>query len=67
MYNPHSMYLLGKSIEADRLKEAENQRLINLARSQKAVEPRGDRLMALSLAARTAIVLALAVVLNIAG
>ena len=67
MYNPHSMYLIGKSIEADRLKEAENQRLISLAESQEAEKSSDDRLMALSLAARTAIVIALAVVLNIAG
>lgn len=67
MYNPHTMYLVGKSIEAERLKEAEQQRLINLARSQKGDEPVGDRGFAISLAARTAIVIALAVVLNIAG
>jgi hypothetical protein len=69
MYNPHSMYLLGKSIQADRLKEAEQRRLANLVRSQKAEEPGGNRSLSLglSLAARTAIVIALAVVLNIAG
>ena len=77
MYNPHSMYLLGKSIQADRLKAAEQRRLVNLVRSQKAEEAGGNSDLSqglssesglgLSLAARTAIVIALAVVLNIAG
>ena len=69
MYNPHSMYLLGKSIQADRLKEAEQWRLVKMARAQKAEKPESDRRasLRLSIAARSAIVIALAVALNIAG
>jgi hypothetical protein len=67
------MYLIGKSIQADRLKEAEQRRKANLVRSQNAEKP-GDesglsigQRLGLSLAARAGIVIALAVVLNFAG
>lgn len=65
MYNPHTMYILGKSIQADRLEEAERRRLIDQAKAHQAEERGGDRSLALSLAARSAIVIALAIVLNV--
>lgn len=67
MYNPYSMYLISKSIQADRLKEAEQQRLIDQVKAHQPEERGGDRSLALSLAARTVIVIALAIVLNIAA
>lgn len=36
MYNPYSMYLISKSIQADRRKEAQQQRMINLAEAQRS-------------------------------
>lgn len=67
------MYLVGKSIQADRQKAAEQRRKANLVRSQKAEKPTAEsglsvgQRLGLSLAARTGIVIALAVVLNFAG
>ncbi len=67
MYNPYSMYLISKSIQADRLKEAQQQRMINLAKAHRS-EGRGQgRGLVLRLAARTAIVITLAIVLNFVG
>jgi hypothetical protein len=61
------MYLIGKSIQADRLREAEQQRLIDQAKANRPEEHGGDRSVVLSIAARSAIVIALAIVLNIAA
>ncbi len=67
MYNHYSMYLIGKSIQADRLKEAQQQRLINLAKAHHSDGRAQSRGVVLRLAVRTAIVIALAIVLNFAG
>jgi hypothetical protein len=67
MYNSYSMYLISKSIQEDRLKEGERQRLIYRAKAQQSEERGGDRSLVLSLVARSAIVIALAIVLNIAA
>lgn len=66
MFNPHSMYLVGKMIQADRMKEAERMRLLNEAKAHHEKGRAPDHSLALNLAARTAIVIALAIVLNFA-
>ena len=64
MHNPHSLYLISKSVQEDRLREAEQQRLINQARANQPESRKAD--LALSVVARSVIVIALAIVLNIA-
>lgn len=64
MFNPHSMYLIGKMIQADRLSEAERMRLLNEAKVQHERRRVADYSLALNLAARAVMVIALAIVLN---
>lgn len=66
MFNPHSMYLIGKMIQADRLSEAERMRLLNEAKVQHERRRVVDYSLALNLAARAVMVIALAIVLNFA-
>jgi hypothetical protein len=65
MYNPHTMYLVGKGIEADRVKAAARWRGIDRAKERQAETDESGRRFVLSLAARTAIVVALAIALNV--
>jgi len=67
MYNPYTMYLIAKYRQADILKEAENRRLGQLAKANRSQESQEDWRLILNLAGRSAIVIALAVVLNIAA
>jgi hypothetical protein len=53
-------------VHADRRKEAQQQRLINLAEAQRSEGRAQGRGLVLRLAARTAIVITLAIVLNFA-
>ena len=65
MYNPHTMYLLAKYRQADHLKEAENWRLGQIAKANRSQKSQENGRLILNLAGRSAIVIALAVVLNI--
>ncbi len=67
MHNPHTMYLIAKYRQADYLKEAENRRLVQMAKGHRSQESQEDGRLILNLAGRSAIVIALAVVLNIAA
>lgn len=66
MFNPHSMYLVGKMIQADRLKESERMRMLGEAKAHREKDRAADHSLALNLAARAAMVVALAIVLNLA-
>lgn len=59
MFSPHSMYLVGKIIQADRIKEAEHMRLLNEAKAHHEMGRTADRSLGLNLAALTVIVIAL--------
>jgi len=67
MYNPHTMYLIAKARQADLLRDAENRRLGQMAKANRSQESQEDWRLILNLAGRSAIVIALAVVLNFAA
>jgi hypothetical protein len=66
MFNPHSMYLVGKMVHEDRMAEAERMRLLNEAKAHHEKERAAVHNLALNMAARAAVVIALAIVLNLA-
>ncbi len=67
MHNSYTMYQLAKYRQADLLKEAENRRLGQIARANRSQESQEDWRLILNIAGRSAIVIALAVVLNFAA
>jgi hypothetical protein len=66
MFNPHSMYLIGKMVHEDRMAQAERMRLLDEAKAQHGKERAAAHNLALNMAVRAAMVIALAIVLNLA-
>jgi D-alanyl-D-alanine carboxypeptidase len=67
MFSPQSMYLVGKMIQADRMKEAEHMRLVNEAKAHHEKERAADHSLGLNLAALTVIAIALTVGVFLTG
>jgi hypothetical protein len=64
MYNPHTMYLIGKEREAEFIRQAEQRRQAKLAKKE---DSQIDFGIVIGIAARVAILITLAIVVNVSG